>query len=122
MAVEAQDVEGELERQKLQAIDVHLNKDGSIDHVIIYMRHLYASSICHLYASSICAIYMRPIPVAQKFAEAIMQRLRLRVRFSFESIDAPDLRTDAYSCHVSPPRRVISGTNSEDPGFERTTS
>jgi hypothetical protein len=48
--------EGEIEGQKLQAIDqVHLNKDGRIDHVIIYMR---------------------PIPVAQKFAEAIMQRLQ----------------------------------------------
>ena len=48
--------EGELEGQKLQAIDqVHLNKDGRIDHVIIYMR---------------------PIPVAQKFAAAIMQRLQ----------------------------------------------
>src|SRR5713101_6640911 len=46
--------EGELEGQKLQAIDqVYLNKDGKIDHIIIYMR---------------------PIPVAQKFAEAIMQR------------------------------------------------
>jgi hypothetical protein len=48
--------EGELEGQRLQAIDqVHLNKDGRIDHVIIYMR---------------------PIAVAQKFAEAIMQRLQ----------------------------------------------
>ena len=47
--------EGQLEGEKLQAIDqVHLNKDGKIDHIIIYMR---------------------PIPVAQKFAEAIMQRL-----------------------------------------------
>jgi hypothetical protein len=52
--------EGELEGEKLQAIDqVHLNKDGRIDHVIIYMR---------------------PIPVAQKFAEAIMQRLQARLR------------------------------------------
>ena len=48
--------EGQLEGEKLQAIDqVHLNKDGKIDHIIIYMR---------------------PIPVAQKFAEAIMQRLQ----------------------------------------------
>ncbi|PYK41948.1 MAG: hypothetical protein DME60_00790 [Verrucomicrobia bacterium] len=48
--------EGELESQKLQAIDqVHLNNDGKIDHIIIYMR---------------------PIPVAQKFAEVIMQRLQ----------------------------------------------
>jgi len=48
--------EGQLEGQKLQAIDqVHLNKAGKVDHIIIYMR---------------------PIPVAQKFAEAIMQRLQ----------------------------------------------
>ena len=48
--------EGQLEGEKLQAIDqVHLNKDGKIDHIIIYMR---------------------PLPVAQKFAEAIMQRLQ----------------------------------------------
>jgi hypothetical protein len=48
--------EGELEGKQFQAIDqVHLNEDGKIDHVIIYMR---------------------PIPVAQKFAEAIMQRLQ----------------------------------------------
>jgi hypothetical protein len=48
--------EGEFEGQKLQAIDqVHLNKDGRIDHIIIYMR---------------------PIPVAQKFAVAIGQRLQ----------------------------------------------
>ena len=47
--------EGQIDGQKLQAVDqVHLNKDGKIDHIIIYMR---------------------PIPVAQKFAEAIMQRL-----------------------------------------------
>jgi hypothetical protein len=33
------DFEGELEGQKLQAVDqVHLNKDGKIDHLIIYMR------------------------------------------------------------------------------------
>ena len=48
--------EGQLEGQKLQAIDeVHLNKDGKVDQLIIYMR---------------------PIPVAQKSAEAIMQRLQ----------------------------------------------
>jgi hypothetical protein len=48
--------EGQLEGEKLQAIDqVHLNKDGSIDQLIIYMR---------------------PIPVAQRFAEVIMQRLQ----------------------------------------------
>ena len=48
--------EGELKGEKLQAVDqVHLNKDGKIDHIIIYMR---------------------PIPVAQKFAGAIMQRLQ----------------------------------------------
>ena len=48
--------EGALEGEKLQAIDqVHLNKDGKIDHIIIYMR---------------------PTPVAQKFAEAISQRLQ----------------------------------------------
>ena len=48
--------EGQIEGQKLQAIDqVHLNNDGKIDHIIIYMR---------------------PIPVAQEFAEAISQRLQ----------------------------------------------
>ena len=48
--------EGQLEPEPLQAIDqVHLNNDGKIDHIIIYMR---------------------PIPVALKFAEAIMQRLQ----------------------------------------------
>ena len=48
--------EGQIEGQKLQAVDqVHLNKDGKIDQLIIYMR---------------------PIPVAQKFAEAISQRLQ----------------------------------------------
>jgi hypothetical protein len=48
--------EGELDGQKLQAIDqVHLDKDGKIDHIIIYMR---------------------PTPVAQKFAVAISQRLQ----------------------------------------------
>jgi hypothetical protein len=51
--------EGRLEDQKFQAIDqVHLNKDGKIDHIIIYMR---------------------PVPVAQKFAEAIMQRLQATI-------------------------------------------
>ena len=48
--------EGALEGEKFQAIDqVHLDKGGRIDHIIIYMR---------------------PIPVAQKFAGAIMQRLQ----------------------------------------------
>lgn len=48
--------EGQIEGQKLQAVDqVHLNNDGKIDQLIIYMR---------------------PIPVAQKFAEVIMQRLQ----------------------------------------------
>ncbi len=48
--------EGELEGQKFQAIDqVHLNKDAKIDQLIIYMR---------------------PISVAQRFAEVISQRLQ----------------------------------------------
>ena len=48
--------EGQIEGQKLQAVDqVHLNKDGKIDQLIIYMR---------------------PIPAAQKFAEVITQRLQ----------------------------------------------
>jgi hypothetical protein len=48
--------EGQLEGQELQAVDqVHLTKAGKIDHLIIYMR---------------------PIPVAQKFAEVISQRLQ----------------------------------------------
>ena len=48
--------EGQIDGQKLQAVDqVHLNTDGKIDHLIIYMR---------------------PIPVAQKFAEVIAQRLQ----------------------------------------------
>ena len=48
--------EGQLEGQKLQAVDqVHLNKDDKIDQLIIYMR---------------------PIPVAQRFAEVILQRLQ----------------------------------------------
>jgi hypothetical protein len=48
--------EGEFEGQKLQAIDqLHLDKDAKIDHIVIYMR---------------------PIPVAQKFAVAISQRLQ----------------------------------------------
>ena len=46
--------EGEIEGQKLQAIDqVHLNTDGKIDHLILYMR---------------------PLSVAQR--EAIGQRLQ----------------------------------------------
>src|SRR5438477_11331316 len=50
--------EGQLEGEKLQAIDqLHLNQDGKIDHIIIYMR---------------------PIPVAQKFADAIRQSLQPR--------------------------------------------
>ena len=48
--------EGQIEGQKLQAVDqVHLNKDDKIDQLIIYMR---------------------PLSVAQKFAEAITQRLQ----------------------------------------------
>ncbi|SRR5258708_1548629 len=48
--------EGKIEGQKLQAVDqLHLNKDGKIDQLIIYIR---------------------PIPVAQKFAELISQRLQ----------------------------------------------
>ena len=48
--------EGQIEGQKLQAVDqVHLHNDGKIDQLIIYMR---------------------PIPVAQKFMEAIVQRLQ----------------------------------------------
>jgi hypothetical protein len=48
--------EGELAGEKFQAVDqVHLNSAGRIDHIIIYMR---------------------PLPVAQKLAEAIMQRLQ----------------------------------------------
>jgi hypothetical protein len=48
--------EGQLEGEKLQAIDqVHLNRDGKIDQLIIYMR---------------------PLSVAQKFAEAITRRLQ----------------------------------------------
>jgi hypothetical protein len=48
--------EGQIQGQKLQAVDqVHLNKAGKIDQLIIYMR---------------------PIPVAQKFAELISQRLQ----------------------------------------------
>ena len=47
--------EGQIEGQKLQAVDqVHLNRDGKIDHLVIYMR---------------------PIPAAQKFVEAIAQRI-----------------------------------------------
>ena len=59
--------EGEIEGEKLQAIDqVHLNKDGRIDQVIIYMR---------------------PIPVAQKFAEAIMQRLQTQLPIGVADIE-----------------------------------
>ena len=48
--------EGQLEGQQLQAIDqVHLDEDGKIDQLTIYMR---------------------PIPAAQRFAEVIMQRLQ----------------------------------------------
>jgi hypothetical protein len=48
--------EGQIEGQKLQAVDqVHLNEDGKIDQLTIYMR---------------------PIPVAQKFAEVMVQRLQ----------------------------------------------
>ena len=48
--------EGQIEGEKLQAVDqVHLNKDGKIDQLTIYMR---------------------PIPAAQKFAEVIIQRLQ----------------------------------------------
>ncbi len=48
--------EGQIEGQKLQAVDqVHLNKDGRIDQLVLYMR---------------------PIPAAQKFAEVISQRLQ----------------------------------------------
>jgi len=47
---------GQIDGQKLQAVDqVHLNKDRKIDQLIIYMR---------------------PIAVAQKFAEVITQRLQ----------------------------------------------
>ena len=48
--------EGEIQGQRLQAIDqVHLNTNGKIDQLIIYMR---------------------PIPVAEMFAEEIAQRLQ----------------------------------------------
>jgi hypothetical protein len=48
--------EGQIEGQKLQAVDqVHINKDGKIDQLIIYMR---------------------PIPAAQQFTEVISQRLQ----------------------------------------------
>jgi len=48
--------EGQIDGQKLQAVDqVHLNKDGKIDQLILYMR---------------------PLSVAQRFAEAITQRLQ----------------------------------------------
>jgi hypothetical protein len=48
--------EGEIDGQKLQVVDqVHLDEHGRIDHLTIYMR---------------------PIPVAQKFREAMGQRLK----------------------------------------------
>ena len=48
--------EGEIEGEKLQAVDqLHLDQNGRIDHLTIYMR---------------------PIPAAQKFREAIRQRLQ----------------------------------------------
>ena len=48
--------EGDIEGQKLQVVDqVHLDRDGKIDQLTIYMR---------------------PIPVAQKFSQAIRQRLQ----------------------------------------------
>jgi hypothetical protein len=48
--------EGQLGGEKLQAIDqLHINKDGRVDQLIIYMR---------------------PLPMAQRFAEVIMQRLQ----------------------------------------------
>jgi hypothetical protein len=48
--------EGEIEGQKLQAVDqLHLDQHGRIDQLTIYMR---------------------PIPAAQRFREAIRQRLQ----------------------------------------------
>jgi hypothetical protein len=48
--------EGQIEGQKFQAVDqVHLNRDGKIDRLVIYMR---------------------PLPTAQRFAEVISQRLQ----------------------------------------------
>ncbi|SRR5712692_2949644 len=48
--------EGQFEGEKLQAVDqIHINKDGRIDQLIIYMR---------------------PIPAAEKFGEAVAQRLQ----------------------------------------------
>jgi hypothetical protein len=48
--------EGEIEGEKLQVVDqLHLDEDGRIDHLTIYMR---------------------PIPAALKFREAIRQRLQ----------------------------------------------
>jgi Ohr subfamily peroxiredoxin len=48
--------EGQIEGQKIQAVDqVHLDKDGRIDQLTVYMR---------------------PIPAAQKFLQAIGQRLQ----------------------------------------------
>jgi hypothetical protein len=48
--------EGEIEGEKLQVVDqLHLNEDGRIDHLTVYMR---------------------PIATAQKFRDAIRQRLQ----------------------------------------------
>lgn len=48
--------EGQFEGLRLQAVDqIHVNKRGKIDQLIIYMR---------------------PIPVAEKFGEALVQRLQ----------------------------------------------
>jgi hypothetical protein len=48
--------EGQIEGQKLQAVDqVHLNKDGKIEQLIVYIR---------------------PIPAAEKFGEVITRRLQ----------------------------------------------
>jgi hypothetical protein len=48
--------DGQIEGQKFQAIDqVHLNKDGTIDQLVIYMR---------------------PISAAQRFGEVITERLQ----------------------------------------------
>jgi hypothetical protein len=58
--------EGEIEGQKLQAVDqVHLNKDGTIDQLIIYMR---------------------PISAAQKFTEGIIEDFSLRGRKQYDSV------------------------------------
>jgi len=56
--------EGQLEGEKLQAIDqVHLNKDGKIDHIIIYMRPLSSrQEVCrsHHAKTSACEVRGRP--------------------------------------------------------------